>query len=757
MDGKPEAPSLQKEQDKDGEAAPSLEKDARAKNETSDTQKQFYVIPTGTTQWFENVSKGKTIVLQVISSFEYPKLPGPEYIRLIHLYPAGNQPSILNASLEVHKLDAQCDYEAISYTWGDYSDPNGTIVLNGQVLKTTLNLYAALMAYSYTDRVRVLWADAVCINQMDAAEKAQQVSIMSDIYSMAKTVQVWLAPHSQATNTALEFMKQLSLRAEDLGISKDVDHPRVMQGYPTLSISNEAAAELIHLAIEACVDYLLFRSWHNRIWIIQEVALASKLVVSCGHARIDWTDYARALEVLRGAYRQIPNGEDRDRMDAVKAAWGLVQVRDGFKLLDKYCNRDHHLVTNLVGKQMCNKACTDDHDRVYAMLAMTRSPYTMVADYTKTVAEAYTKFARTHSPNTQIYSAGLCRRHPQEKTKARETSAATLRIDFTDRDYLPSWVPEFRPALNLAWASPFTGAYRTANAAPFYFFGHPGFSTVMCATGTIFDIIGTATWEYKAGSAPHCRDNPEFFFSLVNCLQAIPCRPNPFVPELDILPAARLDDTAERAINPTTEPLWMILVKTLTGGVSDCRGAEDLLARYPSFKSLRHLQTGSLAWLTAIWNCFATHCLSPTGEIFQRVLLKSLGAESEAAYDNLTPDAEVALGFLTYLANILVPNRMFVTIDGYVGLAARNLRVGDMIAVFNGCHMPFVVRSVGKLEHEGKLIAEGGLQVIGPCYVHGIMNGEIITHRNEAQFKRLKWTRHDGDELDSLQGWMVMI
>jgi hypothetical protein len=262
MDGKPEAPSLQKEQDKDGEAAPSLEKDARAKNETSDTQKQFYVIPTGTTQWFEDASKGKTVVLQVISSFEYPKLPGPEYIRLIHLYPAGNQPSILNASLEVHKLDAQCDYEAISYTWGDYSDPNGTIVLNGQVLKTTLNLYAALIAYSYTDRVRVLWADAVCINQMDAAEKAQQVSIMSDIYSMAKTVQVWL--------------------------------------------------------------------------------------------------------------------------------------------------------------------------------------------------------------------------------------------------------------------------------------------------------------EYKAGSAPHRRDNPEFFFSLANCLQAIPCRPNPFVPELDILPAARLDDTAERAINPTTEPPWMILVKTLT-------------------------------------------------------------------------------------------------------------------------------------------------------------------------------------------------
>jgi hypothetical protein len=252
----------------------------------------------------------------------------------------------------------------------------------------------------------------------------------------------------------------------------------------------------------------------------------------------------------------------------------------------------------------------------------------------------------------------------------------------------------------------------------------------MCATGTIFDLIGTVTWEYKAGSAPHCRDYPEFFFPLINRLQAIPSRPNPFVPEFNILPMATLDDTSERTIHPTTEPLWMILAKTLTGGVSDCRGAEDLLARYPSFKRLSHLQPGSLAWLTAIWDCFATHCLSPTGEIFQRVLLISLGVESEAAY---TPDAEVALGFLTYLANVLVPNRLFVTMDGYIGLAARNIQAGDMIAVFNGCHMPYVVRSVGKLEHEGKLVAEHGLQVIGPCYVHGIMNGEIITHRNEAQ------------------------
>jgi hypothetical protein len=86
----------------------------------------------------------------------------------------------------------------------------------------------------------------------------------------------------------------------------------------------------------------------------------------------------------------------------------------------------------------------------------------------------------------------------------------------------------------------------------------------MCAAGTIFGIIGAATWDYKTVSALHCRDHPEFFFSLVSCLQALPSRPNPFVPEFNILSMATLNDSPGRMIHPATEPLWMILAKTLT-------------------------------------------------------------------------------------------------------------------------------------------------------------------------------------------------
>ncbi|KAF2796648.1 hypothetical protein K505DRAFT_220174, partial [Melanomma pulvis-pyrius CBS 109.77] len=185
-------------------------------------------------------------------------------------------------------------YEAISYAWGDYPEFDQTLFLDNQILRISRNLYAALMAYSYSDRTRILWADAICINQTDKIEKSQQVSIMADIYSKAKTVQAWLAPASKFTMDAMNFMAELALRAESFGVSAEVDQPRIISNLPSITISDEDAKILIHDAIEAHVDYLISRSWFNRVWIVQEVTLAAELVVSSGLLTMNWTAFAQA-------------------------------------------------------------------------------------------------------------------------------------------------------------------------------------------------------------------------------------------------------------------------------------------------------------------------------------------------------------------------------------------------------------------------------------------------------------------------------
>ncbi|KAF1829853.1 hypothetical protein BDW02DRAFT_573593 [Decorospora gaudefroyi] len=76
---------------------------------------------------------------------------------------------MLTVCLKVHKLDAECEYKGTSYTWADHPECSEAIISNGQILKIAFDSYALLMA-------RVRWADAVCINQSDTTEMAQQGS-----------------------------------------------------------------------------------------------------------------------------------------------------------------------------------------------------------------------------------------------------------------------------------------------------------------------------------------------------------------------------------------------------------------------------------------------------------------------------------------------------------------------------------------------------------------------------------------------------
>lgn len=206
-----------------------------------------------------------TYYLRVYGLFDYPKLPGPDYLRLLHLEKPSDDPSKLTGSLQVQKLDRNCEFEAISYAWGDGPEFDQAVLVNNQLLKISRNLYAALMAFSYADRTRVLWADAVCINQTDNVEKAQQVAIMADIYSHAKSVLVWIAPTSIAMVTAMNHMSQLSSKGKSLGLSDEVGHPRLVPAFPTITISNDHAATLLQDATTAYVDRLVSYSWFKRI------------------------------------------------------------------------------------------------------------------------------------------------------------------------------------------------------------------------------------------------------------------------------------------------------------------------------------------------------------------------------------------------------------------------------------------------------------------------------------------------------------
>ncbi|PQE23642.1 heterokaryon incompatibility protein [Rutstroemia sp. NJR-2017a BVV2] len=97
--------------------------------------------------------------------------------------------------------------DPISYTWGDEVSSN-PITVNGVEVLVTENLLAALKRFRKEHSDVHLWVDALCINQLDSSEKAEQVKHMADIYRNAARTLIWLGPeYDDSHNTISQLVK----------------------------------------------------------------------------------------------------------------------------------------------------------------------------------------------------------------------------------------------------------------------------------------------------------------------------------------------------------------------------------------------------------------------------------------------------------------------------------------------------------------------------------------------------------------------
>jgi hypothetical protein len=89
-------------------------------------------------------------------------------IRLLELEP-GNTQAQIECRLFKVAVSAEPDYEAISYVWGDPTITE-TILCNNRAIEVTVSLAHALRRLRSAhreDAPRVLWADAICIDQQN--------------------------------------------------------------------------------------------------------------------------------------------------------------------------------------------------------------------------------------------------------------------------------------------------------------------------------------------------------------------------------------------------------------------------------------------------------------------------------------------------------------------------------------------------------------------------------------------------------------
>jgi hypothetical protein len=235
-------------------------------------------------------------------------MPGPIYkpvrphsreIRILVLCPSRRSNGRLKCQLIHIDLDALADapfehFEAVSYTWGDVSD-RVRIELNRREFSITKNLHALLKRLRAKRTRGYYWVDAICINQENTLERAQQVQLMKAIYETAVQVLVWLGPSGDDGDIAMDLIDEIT-DADEVDHALDTDEARIERMVVLLqkSLSDsknngkwQALAKLFH------------RPWWKRVWIRQEIGVASEIIVLCGDdRRIPWSTVISAIEYI---------------------------------------------------------------------------------------------------------------------------------------------------------------------------------------------------------------------------------------------------------------------------------------------------------------------------------------------------------------------------------------------------------------------------------------------------------------------------
>ncbi|KAI1385658.1 HET-domain-containing protein [Hypoxylon trugodes] len=170
--------------------------------------------------------------------------------------------------------------EALSYVWGkDMSQTS--IQVDGQDFHVTKNLYEILRNIRYSDRIRAIWIDAVCINQSDAQEKTHQVRMMGDIYSKAENTIIWLGDDNDANECAFDMAswcppfpdgaKGLTINEYDL-----IAILREAKKYSFEEGEWSKRQWILYAMLRRCFARIVFRDWWERVWTLQEAALPPK-------------------------------------------------------------------------------------------------------------------------------------------------------------------------------------------------------------------------------------------------------------------------------------------------------------------------------------------------------------------------------------------------------------------------------------------------------------------------------------------------
>ncbi|KAF6784015.1 ankyrin repeat and sam domain containing protein 6 [Colletotrichum sojae] len=281
-------------------------------------------------------------------------------------------------------------YEALSYCWGNGARPRNMITVDGKALFITDNLLDALQNLRRTEKDRILWVDAICIDQSNIKERGHQVGWMGELYRHADEVLCWLGhtEHTVGHILALleKFRTQVPLAAWKNWPVNDARWRRVWEDMHPNQSRHDYPSQL---------KCLMAKEWFSRVWILQEVANARKASIGCSEGWINAKAFAMAPTLLDIR----PSNQCQAVIDIMpgpnRKPPGRAQKTNICSLLWKFRESQ----------------ASDPRDRLYALLGLASDlrgkEGSIVADYTKSEeAVAERIFSYLYEDDTAINATG---------------------------------------------------------------------------------------------------------------------------------------------------------------------------------------------------------------------------------------------------------------------------------------------------------------------------------------------------------------
>lgn len=617
---------------------------------------------------------------------------------------------IVRCTLKTVSLDDNPSYEALSYVWGDANE-RAWIVVDETWTTVTVNLQRALRRLRNANEERVLWADALCINQCDIAERGQQVGIMGDIYSACSTCMVWLGEeedyplkpyplysdllsfgyHQFEIDAFEEYLESQGQATNVPPIKRNIDlNPHaeswldIEAGFDLAKMLGEDTnrhlfdmpfyeiTEFPHFTISrnwqnawhSLLNILGERPWWRRTWTVQEAVLPPSTVVQLGDHQLKFEILLLAALVFEShnmtccdethGYLWDIDSRSSDGTTLDHMFERLNEMRDIYmmdsEIADSHFERLYYLSRN--------REATDHRDSIFGMVGM--FPNLLGGedgpDYNKSTAVVYSEATRRMIEDRQdLYFLTYA------LSKARQDL------------HLPSWV--------LDWG--------------ISEFGFPGRRREACGPFSKFEPLD---------SPPSAMILPIESQNIGTVSRAgKPLEKNESVHDIlidwkDLAPVADVDfwrtvfdDSAALGITPL-EPMLEYDLK--------------IVFQWWQWVNTPGSEQSSMSWST-MSDIKTTNDFM---KVSSRLRIKCLVDEGIVRY--------------------------FITDLGGPGMARAGIEVGDQIHIAKGCMYPIILRPLREMmDGVTEKIILDTYQLVSCCYLHGFMDGEGV--KDDVEWRKV--------------------